>query len=98
MVELKDYFEGLKESKEKVLLWVNGDDDTPVAMRTYIREVFQYEGRLAGLGCSPDLSVEYMEYIPMDEIIKFSIMTDGLIEKMLEAVGQQSEVMTDIKS
>lgn len=84
MIELKDYFEKIKSKEERVMLWVMGDDQKPLAMRTYVKEVFVYDDKLAGLGCSPDLNTEYMEYIAMDEVIKFSMVPDEMMKEFIE--------------
>jgi hypothetical protein len=97
MVELKDYFQGIMERKEKVLLWIPGADDEPVAMSTYISDVFLYEGKLSGLGCTPDPTVGYVEFVPMDQVIKFTIIPDELIQDYFDRIQPAPAGSTDIK-
>lgn len=84
MIEVKDFFQGVKDNKSQILLWVAGADDVPVAMRTYIDEVYIFEGVLAGLGVTPKLKSGYMEYMPMDQVIKFTIIPDDMVDEFFE--------------
>jgi hypothetical protein len=84
MVEVKQYFQDVKDNKTQILLWVAGADDVPVAMRTYIQEVFIFEGVLAGLGITPKLGSGYMEYLPMDQVIKFTMIPDDMVDEFFE--------------
>lgn len=81
MIEMKKFFDDVKEKKEKILLWVVNEEKQPIAMRTCIKEVFLYDGKLAGLGCSPEPDTDYIEYVPMDEVLKFSIIPDDMMER-----------------
>jgi hypothetical protein len=84
MVEVKDYFQDIKDNKRQVLLWIAGSDDSPVAMKTYVEEVFIFEGVLAGLGVTPKLGSGYMEYIPMDQVGKFTIIPEDMMDEFFE--------------
>lgn len=84
MIEVKDYFQIVKDNKEQILLWVAGSDDVPVAMRTYIHTVFLFEGVLTGLGITPKLDSGYMEYLPIDQVIKFTVIPEDMVDEFFE--------------
>jgi hypothetical protein len=92
MIELKDYFEGVKNNKEKIMIWIAGEDDSPVALNTYIDEVYTYDGRLYGVGCKPDLNMGYVELISMEQIIKISIIPEDMLDELFDRAKPNSSV------
>lgn len=84
MIEVKDYFEKIKNDNSKILLWIAGSDEQPVAMRTLIKEVFTFDGTIAGVGITPKLDCDYMEYIPMNQIIKFTMVPEDMVDEFFE--------------
>jgi hypothetical protein len=92
MIELKDYFEKCKLSGDKVLIWLMDNDNEPVALYTKISEVYTHGGQLAGLGVAPEGDEEFVEYMPISNMIKFTSIPEGKLDLYFKRVSPEPDV------